>query len=122
MIEYLFLNSRDELIRLDVSKIVYFEADGNYTNIYSANELKSVVCMTLCKIQDLINLSIRNKSTIFARVGKKHIINLQYVHSINTLRQKLILSNDYTFTYHLEVSKEALKKLKTVFIESTNKK
>ena len=30
---FLFFNSRDELLRLDISKIVYFESDGNYTNI-----------------------------------------------------------------------------------------
>lgn len=27
---FLFFNSRDELLRLDISKIVYFESDGNY--------------------------------------------------------------------------------------------
>ena len=26
----IFFNSRDELLRIDISKIVYFEADGNY--------------------------------------------------------------------------------------------
>lgn len=30
---FLYLNSRDEFFRVDISKIVYFEADGNYTNI-----------------------------------------------------------------------------------------
>jgi len=120
MIEYLFINSRDELLRLDVSKIVYLEADGNYTNIYSANKLKSVVCMTLGKIQELINFRIKDQATLFARVGKKHIVNLRYVHSINTIRQKLILSDDYIFAYQLDVSKDALKMLKSVFVELAN--
>lgn len=120
MIEYLFINSRDELLRLDISKIIYLEADGNYTNIYSANKLKSVVCMTLGKIQELINFRIKDQATLFARVGKKHIVNLRYVHSINTIRQKLILSDDYIFTYQLDVSKDALKMLKSVFVELAN--
>lgn len=120
MIEYLFINSRDELLRLDVSKIVYLEADGNYTNIYSANKLKSVVCMTLGKIQELINFRIKDQATLFARVGKKHIVNLRYVHSINTIRQKLILSDDYIFAYQLDVSKDALKMLKSVFVKLAN--
>lgn len=120
MIEYLFINSRDELLRLDVSKIIYLEADGNYTNIYSANKLKSVVCMTLGKIQELINFRIKDQATLFARVGKKHIVNLRYVHSINTIRQKLILSDDYIFAYQLDVSKDALKMLKSVFVELAN--
>lgn len=120
MIEYLFINSRDELLRLDISKIIYLEADGNYTNIYSANKLKSVVCMTLGKIQELINFRIKDQATLFARVGKKHIVNLRYVHSINTIRQKLILSDDYIFAYQLDVSKDALKMLKSVFVELAN--
>ena len=120
MIEYLFINSRDELLRLDISKIIDLEADGNYTNIYSANKLNSVVCMTLGKIQELINFRIKDQATLFARVGKKHIVNLRYVHSINTIRQKLILSDDYIFTYQLDVSKDALKMLKSVFVELAN--
>ena len=35
---YLHLNTRDEFLRMDISKIVYFEADGNYTNIMLANK------------------------------------------------------------------------------------
>ena len=30
---YLYFNCRDEFLRLDVEKIVYFESDGNYTDI-----------------------------------------------------------------------------------------
>ena len=49
---YLHLNSRDEFLRIDISKIVYFEADGNYTNIVLANKLKGVVCMNLAAMKD----------------------------------------------------------------------
>ena len=31
--DYLYINTRDELLRFDCSKIVYMEGDGNYTNI-----------------------------------------------------------------------------------------
>ena len=34
MKKYLYLNSRDELYKIDIAKIVYFEAEGNYTNFY----------------------------------------------------------------------------------------
>lgn len=37
---HLYINTRDELIRLDCSKIVYMEGDGNYTNIVLANKQK----------------------------------------------------------------------------------
>lgn len=37
---YIFFNSRDELQRIEVSKIVYFEADGNYTTTVMVNKLR----------------------------------------------------------------------------------
>ncbi len=44
---YLFFNSRDEFLRIDISKIVYFEASGNYTNIILANKIKGTISMNL---------------------------------------------------------------------------
>ena len=43
--------SRDHLIRLEIDKIVYFEADGNYTKVIMANKLK-IPISTECIIPD----------------------------------------------------------------------
>ena len=110
--EYLYLNSRDELLRLDINKIVFFEGDGNYTNIVSANKLKGVVCMNLARIQDVLDEKLREHAIIFARVGKRYIVNLNYIYSINLMKQKLTLSDGYMFAYQLDIAKDALKKLK----------
>lgn len=115
---YLYLNSRDELLRIDISKIVFFEADGNYTNIILANQLKGVVCMNLARMQQVLSERLREQATIFARIGKKHIVNLSYVYQINVLRQRLVLSDGEHFTFSLEVSKEALKHLKDLYVSS----
>ena len=55
MKKYLYLNSRDELYKIDIAKIVYFEAEGNYTNFYLSNKLKGAVCMNLAQMKKLIN-------------------------------------------------------------------
>lgn len=52
---------------------------------------------------------LKEHSIIFARLGKRYIINLNYVYSINIIKQKLILSDGYMFAYQLDVAKEALK-------------
>ena len=44
---YLFFNSRDELLRIDVSKIVYFESDGNYTYVILTNKMRCPIAMNL---------------------------------------------------------------------------
>ena len=81
----LYFNTRDELIRLDISKIVYFEADGNYTNIMTVNKLKASVCMNLGEMEKAIAEQIGEESRHFMRIGKRFIINMQYVYSINVL-------------------------------------
>lgn len=113
---YLFLNSRDELLRIDISKIVYFEADGNYTSIILTNKLRPTIGINLAQTEKLLNERLREKSRIFARIGKRYIINLNYVYQINVLKQRLVLSDYTNFAFQLEVSKEALKKLKEIFL------
>lgn len=118
--KYLHLNSRDEFLRMDIRKIVYFEADGNYTNIVLANKLKGVVCMNLSHMQQVLSERLNEQASIFARVGKKYIINHKYVYQINVLRQKLVLSDGENFDFQLDVSKEALKNLKEIYVTSLN--
>ena len=114
----LFLNSRDELLRLDISRIAYFEADGNYTNIMMANGLKGVVCMNLARMKEVLEASLKEKAAIFARIGKKYIINLGFVFKIDVARQNLVLSDGISFSYTLSLSKDALTGLKDVFVTS----
>ncbi len=112
----LYLNSRDEFFRIDISKIVYFESDGNYTNIILSNKMKGTVCMNLSQMQNILHESLKESAAIFARVGKCHIINLNYVFQIAILRQRLTLTDGEHFEYQINVSKEALKKLREMYI------
>lgn len=115
---FLHINSRDEFLRIDISKIVYFEADGNYTNIVLVNKLKGVVGMNLSRMQQLLSERLKEQARIFVRVGKKYIINHSYVYHISVLKQKLVLSDGERFAYQLDVSKEALKGLKELYLAS----
>lgn len=115
---FLYLNSRDEFYRVDISKIIYFEADGNYTNFYLGNNQKGVVLMNLAQMQSLLSERLKEKASIFARIGKRYIINLNYVYHIEVVRQRLMLCDGETFAYTLPVSKEALRKLKEMYVAS----
>lgn len=120
--EYLYINTRDELLRFDCSKIVYMEGDGNYTNIVMVNRLKAEVCMNLSDMQRLISENLRERATMFARIGKRFIINLNFIHRINVLRQVLTVSDGVHFAFQLGVSKEALKQLKALMIQHASSK
>lgn len=114
--KFLYLNSRDEFYRVDISKIVYFEADGNYTNFVLSNKLKGVVGTNLAQMQKILTASLKEDASIFARIGKRFIVNLAYVYHIEVLKQKLMLSDGERFAYQLPISKEALKKLKEMYV------
>jgi DNA-binding LytR/AlgR family response regulator len=113
----LIFNSRDELLRIDVARIVYFEADGNYTYIVTCNKLKSAVCMNLGQMEDVLANRLKEKKSIFARIGKKYIVNLNYIYKINPLKKQMVLTDFSNFTYQLDISREALKSLKDIMLQ-----
>ncbi len=117
-IKYLYLNSRDEFFRVDISKIVYFEADGNYTNFVLSNKMKGAALMSLAQMQNTLTDSLQAQAQIFARIGKRFIVNLRYVYHIDVAHQKLVLTDGEHFAYQLPVSKEALKGLKEMFVSA----
>lgn len=118
--EYLYINTRDELIRLDCSKIVYMEGDGNYTNIVLVNKQKTSVCMNLSEMQRLVSESLRERASIFARIGKRFIVNMTFIYKVQPLHQSLVVTDGVNFAFQLGISKEALRKLKDLMIQRVN--
>lgn len=116
MEKLLFFNSRDELLRIDVSKIVYFEADGNYTHIVMVNKLKGTVCMNLSQMEKTLSEQLGDVARMFMRIGKRFIINMRYIYLINVNKQKLVLSDYDHFAFQIAISKDALKKIKALML------
>ena len=115
--DFILFNSRDELLRINPAKIVYFEADGNYTNIILTNKTKATVCMNLSQMQEVLTQRLKERASLYARVGKSYIINLNYVYAIQSLKQRLVLSDQSTFAVQITISKESLKRLKELFLK-----
>jgi len=120
-IPYIYFNSRDELQRIEVSKIVYCEADGNYTDVVMVNKLRASILMNLGEMEKALAAQLGSEAQMFMRIGKRFIINLQYVYSINVLKQQLILSDYDHFAFQVTISKEALKKMKELMLHNSQK-
>lgn len=113
----LLFNTRDELIRVSLRHVVYFEADGNYTKVFFENGQKTNILYSLTKLEALLDEKLRGQKQPFVRIGKRYIINSAFVFQINTLKQHLVLTNfDTSNIFTLSVSKEALKNLKDLYI------
>jgi len=116
--QLIYFNSRDCLIRVDVSKIVYFEGDGNYTHIITANKIKSCLSMNLAHTEEALAAQIGENAKRFMRIGKRYIVNMSYIYMVDILKQILTLSNNENFVYQLPVSKEALKNVKELIVKA----
>lgn len=115
---HILFQTRDELINVDLSKVVYFEADGNYTKVVFINNLSMVVLTNLGNVEKLLDNVLKGKNNLFVRIGRQFIVNSKMIIKIDILHQRLSLSdciNPNVFT--LSASKDALKNLKTLYIE-----
>lgn len=109
--------TRDELLRMEIDRIVYFEAEGNYTRIVTKNNFRVLIPGGLTKTSDELSKQLGEHAKMFLRVGKCHIINTSYIKSINMANQQLILTDLESFAFKLSVSKDALKKVKELIIQ-----
>lgn len=115
--QFLVFNSRDELVRMDITTIVYFEADGNYTQIVTVNKLKASVLMNLSQMIKALDEQLGEDAQLFMRIGKRFIINFRFIYQINVLKQTLVLSDGSRFAFQLSVSKDALRKVKELMLQ-----
>ncbi len=118
MEKWIFFQNRDELLRVNLHKVVYFEADANYTNIYTVNNMKIVVGMNLGNTQQMISRQAPDNMPVFMRIGKKYIVNTCFICQIHIAKQKLVLSDFERFAFTLPASKEALKTVKEMCIQN----
>ncbi len=112
-----YFNSRDELLRVDLTKVVYFEASANITEIVTVNKLKALVSMNLASMEQFLGKQTGELARSFVRIGKRFIVNINYIYRINLRNQNLVLSDNDHFVFQLSISKEALKKLRDLMIQ-----
>lgn len=112
----LFFNTRDELIKVKLDRVAYFEADSNYCHVVFINGARATLLTSLVNIETLLDERFRGDSPMFIRIGKRYIINRLYIFQINIPLQKLVLS-DFTSPaiFELNISKEALRNLKLLY-------
>ena len=116
----IIFNTRDELIKVDIDKMIYAMAEDNYVHLFFRNGQSVMVTTTLQSLEQLIlSVIAKNKKGVYTRIGRKYIVNNSYIMQINTLKQQLVLSDmDVIKPITLNVSKEALKVLKSTITEN----
>ena len=112
MDRYLIIKTRDELLRIRIEQILYFEADRNYTKLILNNGIQFTFAINIGKVEEILEKQVTGCKMILMRVGKSHIINKNHILQINLPRQKLLLLTAEGKARELIISKDPLKVLK----------
>ena len=112
MDRYLVFKTRDELVRIKIERILYFEAERNYTKLVLTNGIQFVFAVNLGKIEEILEAQIQNYDSVLLRVGKSFIINKNHVLQISLPKNKLLFEAADGKPKELIVPKEPLKLLK----------
>ena len=110
MDRYLIIKTRDELLRIKIGQILYFEADRNYTKLSLSNGIQFTFAINIGKIEELLEKQVIGSSEILI-----HILQ------INLPKQKLLLVGQDGKPRELGISKEPLRVLKEVLENEAEK-
>ncbi len=106
----IYFNTRDELSRINFADVMYFEADSNYVNVALRNSHTLSLLSSLNNIEAIVATL---PSLPFLRLGRKYIINLDYLTHINIQKAHIILSDSTSSrSATLSVSRDSLRALK----------
>lgn len=120
MKKHIVISTSVDLVRISPERVVYVASDGNYSTIVQSDGETRVLTFQLGQIEKIMSEQLGSEGNTFIRIGKSLIINRSYIYYINVQKQKLILSDNATFSHSVSASKEALKQLKEL-LEKENK-
>ena len=112
MDRYLIIKTRDELLRIRIGQILYFEADRNYTKLLLSSGIQFTFAINIGKIEEILGKQVEGVGKILMRVGKSHIINKNHILQINLPKQRLLLLTEERKAKEVVISKDPLKVLK----------
>lgn len=115
----LCINSRDELFVLDLDKVAYIQASGNYSRIVYIGGMQMMITLGLSKLEGMIKMIVpKDRRSPFVRLGRSLLVNQTYLTHINVLKQRLTLSDNQEHSYVLDVPKALLKTYKDLIRKS----
>lgn len=115
----LCINSRDELFVLDLDKVAYIQASGNYSRIVYIGGMQMMITLGLSKLEGMITMIVpKDRRSPFVRLGRSLLVNQTYLTHINVLKQRLTLSDNQEHSYVLDVPKALLKAYKDLIRKS----
>lgn len=109
----LCLNTRDELLIIDLGEIAYLQANGNYTQLAYIGGMTQLLTISISRMEEYASMAWgKDSPTPFIRLGRSLVINRKYLAGINVLKKKLVLSDWNSHSYSLTIPQQVAKELK----------
>ena len=108
------------LYRIPADKLVYVEAEGNYSTVATQDNRKTFVSLQLGQVEDLFFDQLGDNGCNFVRLGRSLIINTDFFFSLDTGKKEIVLSDCHGYCHTLKASREVLTKFKT-YLEAAYK-
>ena len=91
-----FINSRTEFSVINLDKVVYLKADGNYTDFYfNDGKIRTHLSTLSTFLTDIeIAYAESNIPSPFFRMGRSYIVNTDYLASVNILKGVLTFESE----------------------------
>ena len=108
MSKVIVISKGTELFRIPADRLVYAKAEGNYSTVVTQDNRKTMVSMQLGQIEDLIGDQLGDEGSNFIRLGRGLVINTDFIFSIDTTKQRIVLSDSHGCYHDLPASREVL--------------
>ena len=108
----IIISKGTELLRIPADRLVYISADGNYSDVVTQDNRKTMASLQLGQIEDLIGDQLGESDNNFVRLGRGLIVNTDFVFSVDVAQQTVVLSDCKGCYHRLSASREVLVKLK----------
>jgi two-component system LytT family response regulator len=108
-INKLCLPVKKVLIFTNVSDIIYFQAEGNYTSLFFTNRKTILISKPILTFEKIL------KDSNFIRVHRTYLVNAEHILTFNTLENYLVLTNNVSIEVSVRKHAYLLKTLSAYF-------
>lgn len=119
----LTIKNKSEAVYLELEQVLYFQADGNYCDVYFADgSVLNTLTYQRAEIARMIEEQVDEEcSKRFVLLGKSYLVNTDYVFRVQPSKQRLTFSVNQFGTVHkigIVATNKALNKLITAMSET----
>ena len=110
MTDKLLFRIYGEMYLVDLPHVLYFKADDHYTHVYTDSGTHMVMPFGLSKVETAIAQRLPENNFLL-RLGRSHIVNIQYIYHVNMLKQSVLLADSHGQMHPLHFSRQVLQSL-----------